>query len=141
MKDDKDILTRLAHRDGMTVPPGYFEHLTERIASSLPARPELAEMAGPVRHRTLWQRVRPYVYMAAMFMGVWCMLKMFSLMSSPVATPLESNPVMAEAFSNDTFMNEYVIDDLSQWDIYDEMMEDGIDAAALTDSLQKIQFD
>jgi len=27
---------------------------------------------------TMWQRVRPLIYMAAMFAGVWCMMTVFS---------------------------------------------------------------
>lgn len=138
MTKDKDILTRLNHKDGMTVPEGYFDDFTRRMMAQLPDRPELTQPASATLPRTWWQRVRPYVYMAAMFAGVWCMLKMFTLMSSDGRQPLETNPIMAEAFGNDTFVNEYVIDDISQWDIYDEMMEDGIDAAAFCDSLEQL---
>lgn len=38
---------------------------------------------------------------------------------------MDSNPVLAEAFANDDFMLDYVYDDISEWDILDEMMEDG----------------
>lgn len=134
MNNDNDILSKVARRDGMTVPEGYFADFAKRMEAALPERPELSERQPAVR-RTLWQRVRPYAYMAAMFAGVWCMLKMFTLLTSTSPQPFESNPVMAEAFSNEQFVNDYIIKDLNQWDIYDEMMEDGIDAEALCDSL------
>lgn len=123
----------LPRHDGMTVPEGYFGDFARRMAGSLPERPELSAPAPAPR--SPWQRVRPYVYMAAMFAGVWCMLKMFAIMSGSATQPLDTNPVMAEALGNDAFVNQFIIDDLSQWDLYDEMMEDGIDPAALTDSL------
>ncbi|MDO4319878.1 MAG: hypothetical protein Q4C34_04815 [Bacteroidales bacterium] len=138
MNQDKDILTRLNHSDGMTVPKGYFADFGRRMEAALPDRPELTQPESVVVPRTWWQRVRPYAYMAAMFAGVWCMLKMFTLMSSGGQQPLETNPIMAEAFANDTFVNEYVLDDVSQWDIYDEMIEDGIDAEAFCDSLEQL---
>lgn len=140
MKKDatNDILSRNGRRDGMTVPEGYFADFAARVNAMLPDRPELTSGAETVIRapRSLWQRVRPYTYMAAMFAGVWCMLKMFTLMSDKATlTPIDSNPIIAEAFSNDAFVNDYVINDLSNYDLYDEMMADGIDAEALCDSL------
>ena len=85
--------------------------------------------------------------MAAMFAGVWCMLKMFTLMSGADGhNAIDSNPILAEAVSDESFINEYVIDDINQWDILDEMQLDSLDAAtldsldALFDSEQYINF-
>ena len=128
MQSSNDILSRADRRHGMTVPEGYFEQFTARMAARLPERPELTNpgsiIAAP---SSLWQRVRPYVYLAAMFAGVWCMLRMFTLMTADNAQPLESNPVIAEAFGNDSFVADYVMGDINQWDIYDDLMEDGFD--------------
>ena len=134
MKNDENILTRLAHRDGLTVPEGYFADFARSMEAALPDRPELAA-ASPVAPRSWWQRLRPYTYMAAMFAGVWCMLKLFAMLTSSSPLPLETNPVIAEAFSNAVFVNEYVIPELNEWDLYDDLMEDGIDPAALLDSV------
>jgi hypothetical protein len=133
MNKDNDILTHLNHHDGMTVPEGYFEKFAARMDKMLPERPELA--ADYVAPRSLWQRVRPYVYMAAMFAGVWCMLKMFTLIGSTETQQFESNPVLAEAFGNETFVNDYVISDVNQWDLYDELMDEGVDPESFCDSL------
>ncbi|MGM9859678.1 MAG: hypothetical protein ACI31C_02875 [Muribaculaceae bacterium] len=124
MNDNKNILEGANHDDGMTVPPCYFADFKQKMAQSLPARPEL--QAPVVAPRSRWQRLRPYVYLAAMFGGIWCMLKLFTMLTTTSATPLESNPVIAEALSNEQFVNEYVISDLSQWDLYDEFIDSGI---------------
>lgn len=126
MTNNDDILKKLDHKDGMTVPEGYFKSFVERMEAELPERPELSAAAQTYVPRTWWQRLRPYVYMAAMFAGVWCMLKMFTMLTSTSPQPLESNPVIAEAFSNDTFVNDYVIPDVDQWDLYDDIMDEGI---------------
>lgn len=127
MKEDNDILSAIARNDGLKAPEGYFEDFARRMADSLPERPELAQMATGVPPRSMWERLRPYVYMAAMFAGVWCMLKMFTgITGTQHLTPMESNPIMAEALSSDFFMNNYVLDDISDRDIMDEMMRDGI---------------
>lgn len=127
MRKDDNILSKLPRHDGMTVPDGYFADFSRRMQDALPPRPELAQMAAAEIPRTRWQQMRPYVYMAAMFAGVWCMLKMFTMLTSSSPMPLDANPIIAEAISNDTFVNEYVISDLSQWDIYDDLMDDGIE--------------
>ena len=76
-----DILTSINRRDGMTVPDGFFESFAERMASELPSRPEAEVTPVASRPKTLWGSIRPYVYMAAMFAGIWCMLKMFTMMN------------------------------------------------------------
>ena len=132
MKEEKDILKTIGRRDGMTVPDGYFADFAKRMAAELPERPELAAMGVARAPRSLWDRVKPYVYMAAMFAGVWCMLKMFtSVAGSQQLAPMGSNPVMAEAFGNEDFMNTYVYDEFSDRDVMDQMLEDGLDPDSL----------
>ncbi|MDE6301425.1 MAG: hypothetical protein K2M19_06880 [Muribaculaceae bacterium] len=131
-QNSDDILSRADHRDGMTVPEGYFEQFTARMTARLPERPELTAPDNRLQPpASLWQRVRPYVYMAAMFAGVWCMLRMFTLMTAENPQPLESNPVIAEALGNDSFVDDYVFGDLNQWDLYDDLMESGFDPDSL----------
>jgi hypothetical protein len=136
MKEKEDILKTIDRRDGMTVPDGFFEQFAAQMADKLPQRPELENPKSIVAPRSTWQRVRPYVYMAAMFGGVWCMLKMFTLMSSTDADMnLNNNPALASAVCNEQFVEDYVIDDVTNWDIYDYMIEDSIDVYNLEDSI------
>ena len=56
------------------------------------------------------------------------MLKVFTTVApSTQLQPIESNPVMAEVFGNDDFMNNYVYDELSESDIVDALYTDGVD--------------
>lgn len=139
MKHDNDILSKVDHKDGMTVPQDYFANFVKHMDEVLPDRPELSDTRIELP-RTFWQRVRPYAYMAAMFAGVWCMLKMFTMLTSSSPQPLETNPIMAEAFSNDTFVNEYVIPDINQWDLYDDLMDEGFSPEGLLDSIQTGEY-
>ncbi len=133
MKESNDILGKIKGNDGISVPEGYFADFAARMTASLPERPEI-ESDGTVvaMPRTFWQKIRPYTYMAAMFAGVWCMLKMFSLMSSP-ADPLsiESYPELAYSLGDEQFMKEYVADELNQWDLIDELSDDYVDLDSL----------
>lgn len=134
MKNQRDILSQIDRKDGLTVPDGYFESFAAKMAESLPYREEAEKPANILRPPlSLWSRVRPYVYLAAMFAGIWCMLKMFSLMVSPsdANNMIDSNPVLAEAIKSDAFINDYIFNDINQWDIIDEMIEDGFDSSSL----------
>lgn len=134
MKQEKTILDEKAPRDGMTVPDGFFADFAARMALSL-EKTEFEEQASPVpaiKPRSWWERVRPYAYMAAMFGGVWCMLKMFTLMT---ASPdqLTPSPTLSKALANEVFVNEYVMPDITQYDIMSQMMDEGFDLDQLSD--------
>ncbi len=65
------------------------------------------------------------VLLAAMFAGAWCLLKMFSLMTSnPEDLSLDSYPVLSKAVQNDEFVDENVFT-LSPNDVYYDLYEDG----------------
>lgn len=133
---DSDILRKVGANDGITVPEGYFADFAAKMAERLPERVELEFPEKIITVKTPWQRVRPYVYLAAMFAGIWCMLKMFTLMSGEATDTqrIDNNPVLAEAIKSESFVQEYVGDGISQWDIYDDMMLEGIDPMCLDDS-------
>lgn len=123
MKQDNDIFSRLPRHDGTTVPEDYFADFAKRMAEQLPVRDELEQPAQILQvPKTMWQRVRPYVYMAAMFGGVWCMLKMFSTMQTQQdPTRIESYPELAEALDDEQFVREYVVEDLTPTEIIDQL--------------------
>ena len=135
LNDDSSPVKRVG--DGLKVPDGYFESFAARMADALPRRDEF-ENPVVLQKPTLWTRVRPYAYMAAMFAGVWLMLHLFTVLST--ANPdgdlsIEKNSDLAKAVENEQFLEDYVIDDLNNWDILNTMVEDSVDVYALTDSL------
>lgn len=126
MKQDLNPLQQVGRMDGMTVPDGYFRGFAERMASELPDKqPAVVEMS-----RSLWQKTRPYIYLAAMFAGIWCMLQMFAMMGgtgvSGAITP-DNNPVLADAIENDSFMDDYYYMAVDEYDLYDDLYAAGMD--------------
>lgn len=123
MKEAKNILDEISSKgEGMTVPENYFENFALQMAGKLPYREVLdkPEVAAAAPKNSRWMRLRPYVYMAAMFAGAWCLLKMFSLMTAdPYDTNINNYPVLSNALENEQFVNDYVIDDLHATEIYD----------------------
>ncbi|MCL1934090.1 MAG: hypothetical protein FWF53_09815 [Candidatus Azobacteroides sp.] len=80
MDKKKILLKDIAKVDPFKTPEGYFENFTNGIMSQLP---------DVVREDSLinvnwWQRVRPWVYMAAMFTGIALMIHIF--VGSPTET-------------------------------------------------------
>ena len=70
------------------VPQGYFDRVYKEIGEKLPAYPEVQRTVEMTR----WQRIKPYVYLAAMFAGIWCMMQMFHIASSNSTMSLENPP-------------------------------------------------
>lgn len=129
----QDILSKIDHQSGMTVPDNFFEDFNKRMIEVLPE--QSWEKSSPrIMPRSLWSRVRPYVYMAAMFLGIWCMMKTFDLMRGDVPVSVEKNTQLMSAINNDAFFNDYCSPAVSESDIYDDLYDEGFDPASL-DSL------
>ncbi|WP_301757198.1 hypothetical protein, partial [uncultured Muribaculum sp.] len=107
MKPDNDILKQVDRRSGMTVPDDYFANFARQMMQQLPEK-EFESTDKKILPRTWWQRCRPYVYLAAMFAGIWCMMKVFNDIGSRTADmSIENNPVMASVLSSDHFYDYY----------------------------------
>ncbi len=130
--DTNTILDKIGRHDGITVPDGYFDTLTQRIEASLPERDWEKEQADNIAPRSIWQRIRPYVYLAAMFAGVWCMMHIFSLTGAtsqgqmsidnyPVLAQALSDPAVAEELSDETYYTT------NEEDLMDMLWQEGFD--------------
>lgn len=85
--EDK-IKEKYGKQSGLKVPDGYFNGLTDRIMAGLPSYVE----AAPQPQLSRWHRVRPYVYLAAMFCGIWLMMKVFHHVTDPDTLTLDNPP-------------------------------------------------
>lgn len=121
MKEDLDILSKLGKDSGFKVPENYFNDFNKKMMESLP-KPNLTPQVKP----SLWVRVRPYVYMAAMFAGIWCMMRVFNDMSGATSTKAQIQAIV------DGLEDEKNIDDLMLQESLNEYeiltYEDSVDA-------------
>lgn len=140
MKETNDILDKIGRRSGMTVPEGFFDNFVAKMSKELPdSTPIVAEQAP----MTMWQRFRPYVYMAAMFAGIWCMMKMFGMLSGPATdfTDINNFPGVVTALSDNAFVDDYISSDVDEYqlieDIYQQSTDSigGLDFNVLTDDI------
>ena len=122
MKQNSDILDKIGRDPGFKVPDGYFENFAKQMAEKLPEK-EFKEEPKP----TLWLRVRPFVYMAAMFAGVWLMMQIFSDMKN--ASHQVFTQEIADALGDDKFVDDYMmLGEISDFDLLNEMYDEGVDA-------------
>jgi len=107
-------LDELMGRNPFQVPDGYFEGLTEQMMSQLPDRP--VERPSVI---SLYDRVKPWLYMAAAFIGVIVLFRFvdFKFDKAPgTASPekaLVQPYIPSEDDENDAFM-EYIEEDYAE---------------------------
>lgn len=117
-KEETDLLKRCGTENPFTVPEGYFERFTEQLMEKLPERE-----AQPAPKLTLWTRVKPWVYMAAMFCGLMLSVRMFvgeKQSQSPAATSETTDftevpdeyigPIVNQTMMDDYTLYQYLTD-------------------------------
>lgn len=82
MKEEDNILKKVGTENAFRVPDGYFEHFTSELMSQLP---EKEKPAFKVETPTRWTRMKPMLYMAAMFIGAFLIIRVGSWMHKPEA--------------------------------------------------------
>lgn len=73
MSPEEKILQKIGKKNPFTVPENYFENFTQELMDKLPAKEAVLQTEVP----TLWQRVKPWLYMAAMFCGIMLSVRIF----------------------------------------------------------------
>ena len=112
-REDSTILNKYGKDSGFKVPENYFEDFNKKMAEMLPD----VEITPVDIKPTMWQRIKPLAYMAAMFAGVWCMMSVFSHFTNPndmssvraVAEKLEDNNSNVEEFIMSGSVSDYDI--------------------------------
>ncbi|MDR0745583.1 MAG: hypothetical protein LBF17_03705 [Mediterranea sp.] len=80
MKEEDKLLKKVGTGNPFTAPDGYFEQLTSEVMNKLP------EQEAPrfvMKEVTMWDRVKPWAYMAAMFVGAALIIKVASRNPDP----------------------------------------------------------
>ena len=117
MKREDDILKKIGREGGYKVPEVFFEHFVSGMNAELPGR----ELPEPV-HPSLWQRRKPYVYMAAMFAGIWLMVKVFVAPQAEKATVMAENTTLEEV--EDDAIDDYMMASIDEYTIFETLFAD-----------------
>ncbi|NDW13229.1 hypothetical protein D0T50_10015 [Bacteroides sp. 214] len=82
MKEEDKLLKKVGKENPFTTPQGYFENLTSDIMNKLPEKEETKETEKVI---TMWDRIKPWAYMAAMFAGAALIIQIGSFKPNPFA--------------------------------------------------------
>ena len=121
MKEEDKLIERYGRKGPWTVPDGYFESVRIEIESKLPDYPAPPSRQG----MSVWQRVKPYVYLAAMFAGIWCMMKVFHNASGMGHLSLDNPPEQIAAYMGEPEVADiYTLpSDISDAELLDEVSD------------------
>jgi hypothetical protein len=113
MKEEDILTNKYGKSAGWKVPDGYFESFASEMKSKLPPLPE-APKPEPM---TLWEKLKPYTYLAAMFAGIWLMMQVVHHVSGSSDLSLENPPAqIAQIMSQSD-----VVGDMMTSSSYDDM--------------------
>lgn len=73
MGKEDNLLRKVGTENPFRVPDQYFEDFTQELMNKLPEKEPMTSMP----EITLWQRVKPWIYMTAMFCGIMLSVKIF----------------------------------------------------------------
>ncbi len=117
MKQEDKLKDKYGTSGGWGVPEGYFDNVFKEIESKLPAYPEMPK----AQDMSVWQRIKPYVYLAAMFAGIYLMMNVFHRVSGDTTLSIENPPeqiamAMTEPEISDIYMmpeamSDFVVED------------------------------
>lgn len=84
-QEESKILKGMGKETGFKVPENYFADFNKRMLESLPEveivpqdKQEKQEKKNIISKPSMWVRVRPFVYMAASVVGIFCMITVFN---------------------------------------------------------------
>lgn len=111
MKEENELLKLVGKENPFKVPEDYFDDFTTQLMDKLPENSETIEN----RPVTKWVKMKPYVYMAAMFIGAVLMVKAIHLVEGDRSAKSQKSVVSTE-LTQDKYIDETV--DASRLDGY-----------------------
>lgn len=97
MKEENELLKKYGTQNPFTVPEGYFENFAKELMNKLPEKERIAVH----EEITTWQRIKPWIYMAAMFCGLMFTVRVV------VGPPKQDTPIFTAA-ETEQFSDEYI---------------------------------
>lgn len=115
MKEEDTLLKKLGKENSFKVPEGYFENLTSEVMNKLPEKEKVAFEEEQV---STWTRLKPLLYMAAMFVGAALIIRVASSDHRPaaandVAVVMEADTEVVSDEMLDVALDRAMMDDYS----------------------------
>ena len=112
MNTDNELKAEYGTRRPYKVPDGYFEQFHEQLMSSLP---EVETETAPATKVTFMTRIKPWLYLAAMFAGIIFIMQGIAyiqqsqLANDEIIALEELYDDEADHFMSSSLYNEYVL--------------------------------
>lgn len=87
-KEEQLLLDRFGRKGPWKVPEGYFAQMMTEVEGKLSDQPQEQRYVEMTR----WQKLKPYVYLAAMFLGIWVMMNVFGRVMTNRELNLDNPP-------------------------------------------------
>lgn len=119
-KEEIKLEELVGREGGWQVPDNYFSEAIAEIKGKLPEYP--VERVAP--KMTMRQKMRPYLYLAAMFAGIWLMMQVFFNISESRRINLDNVPERIAMIMESSENND--INGLSHAMLYDYELENEV---------------
>lgn len=106
---EDNLKNKLGTENPFRVPDGYFENFASELMERLPDK-EKVEIS---RQPTTWEKVRPLLYMAAMFVGAMLLIRVAASHYTPAENPALDEDWDVETEYIDMAMESSMLDDYS----------------------------
>lgn len=100
---------RIGTENPFRVPEGYFEGFTSELMEHLPEKERVIVSRKP----TAWEKIRPLVYMAAMFVGAMLIIRIASTYYLPGQEAAGNEDIDREVEYINMAMENSMLDDYS----------------------------
>ncbi|MEG1579807.1 MAG: hypothetical protein RR386_00915 [Bacteroidaceae bacterium] len=78
----EELTHRTLKENPFKVPEGYFDDFATKLMANLP--PKEREASEPTAHISFFTRVKPYLYLAAMFIGLYFGIQVFKFQADKI---------------------------------------------------------
>lgn len=117
MSQENKILEKIGKENPFKVPENYFEEFTQELMKKLPAKETILQ----AEEATLWLRIKPWLYMAAMFCGIMLSVRIFVGEPKEEAFPITLQD--AEMLQDEEWENMVRRNFIDNYEIYEYLTE------------------
>lgn len=119
MKTKKQTLAEIGNKVPFKVPENYFSELNDSIMANLPEKE-----APVVEVVTMWDKVKPWLYMAAMFLGLFFTIRLITTSTQPNPTNAKENTASTITSSQQNYWNDVSISEEEFFDYIETQFVD-----------------
>ena len=108
MKEEDKILKKVGTENPFRVPDGYFESFTSEMMDRLPEKEKPVIL---LKEPTRWEKIRPWLYMSAMFIGAALIIRVASSDRTPAVDRVANDDTEMEIEYINTALDNSMMDD------------------------------